>query len=149
MSASNTNEELSQVTETTTLTFNAEKEALWEVDHREIYRRGFSTLAGAEKDKVLVNLLTIHGAPNVSKMSIQDILQVQQAEHGVWKDREEFNFKKVVWVVGVVVGVLTILGILTAASSGVLTDSGNFSTVLNLIGKIYQQLFGSIPTLAE
>lgn len=144
------NEKIGNVTETTALAFNTDKEAVWDVDHREIYRRGFSTLEETEKDKVLVSLLTTHGAPSISKVSIQDMIQAQQAEHTVWKDREEFNFKKVVWVVGVVVGVLTIVGILAAAaSSGVLTDSGNFNAVLSAIGAIYQQLFGSIPTLAE
>lgn len=136
--------------ETKSLTIKDDPEQVWDVDPREIYRRGFSTLTADEKDKVLVSLLIAHGAPNLATATVEELIQVKQTDHNNWKDREEINFKKIVWTVGVVSGVVLIASIvLIASSTGILSDSGNFNAILNVVGAIYQQLFGSIPTLVE
>lgn len=123
---------------------------IWAIDHREIYRRGFTTLTSDEKDTVLVSLLIQNGAPNAQNLTPEEAIIAKQTEHTVWKDRQEFNFKKLVWYASVVVGIVVILSIVYFASrTGVLTDAGNFNSILNTIGAIYQQLFGPIPTVSR
>ena len=124
------------------------KEDIWFVDHREIYRKGFGTLNSDDKDKVLVSLLVQNGPPNLSNLTPEEAIIAKQVEHSVWKEREEFNFKRIVWIVLVVSTFISMLAILYYASkSGVLSDSEDIVPILNFIGSIYQQWFGSIPTV--
>jgi hypothetical protein len=143
----NTNNE-TEVQKPNPVKLDVKENDIWFVDHREIYRKGFGTLDSDEKDKVLVSLLVQNGPPNLSNLTPEEAIIAKQVEHSVWKEREEFNFKRIVWIVLAVSAFVSMLAILYYASkSGVLSDSGDITPILNFVGSIYQQLFGSIPAV--
>ena len=123
---------------------------IWTIDHREIYRRGFTTLTSDQKDTVLVSLLIQNGAPNTSNLTPEEAILVKQTEHSFWKERQEINFKKIAWWASLITAAIIMVGIVYFASkTGVLSDTGSFNSVLNTVGSIWQQLFGSIPTVSK
>ncbi len=154
MSNENKNNEQSTLSTEETkfnLAFNPKQDDIWFVDHREVFRRGFSQLTSEQKDKVLVNLLVrsetnlLHGILDTSELA-----ETKLANHEVWKQKEELTLKKVIIIGGFIVGVVLVAGVIIAiAKGGLLSESGNLNSILNVVGAYWQSLFGAIPPIKD